>query len=155
MVTPLMVTLALVTAPQAVQVPVEAPRLPEGRLMYVGPFGPNRLYVDAPGWERSDLPGLVRGTVVILTPGDEAPVQVMRAWIDCDRRTYQFSAGRAYNTAGVEFAATGVLPDQPVGDAGPMKQLADRVCAMPMDLASMPSTQSWRVALEETRMAAP
>lgn len=143
--------LALNAAPQTVQVPVEAPRLPEGPMAYAGPFGVNRLYLDAGSWERSDLPGLVRGTVVIVTPGDAAPMQVMLAWIHCDRRVYQLSPGRAYDTEGVEFAPTGHLPDQPVGAEGPVRQLADRVCATPFDLQTLPTVGNWRVALSETR----
>lgn len=145
--------LALDAAAQVVQVPVEAPRLPEGPLAYAGPFGVNRLYLDAASWGPSDLPGLVGGTVVIVTPGDAAPVQVMRAWIDCGRRVYQLSPGRAYNTEGVEFAPTSFLPDQPVGEAGPVRELADRACATPFDLGTLTSAPDWRVALNETRAA--
>ena len=154
MLTGLVLALVLTTAPQTVQVPVEAPHLPDGPLAYVGPFGPNRLFIDAASWERSDLPDMVRGTVVIATPGDRAPLQVMLAWIDCGRRVYHLSAGRAYDVSGMEFAPTGPLPDQPVGAAGPVKELADRVCVTPFDLRTMASVSGWRVALEEVRAAA-
>ena len=154
---PLLLTLILaLTAPQqVVQVPVEAPRLPDGPLALAGPFGVNRLYLDTHSWERSDLPGLVRGTVVIVTPGEAAPpIQVMLAWIDCGRQTYQLSAGRAYNSEGTEFAPTSFLPDQPVGAAGPVKDLADRVCDGPFDLQTLASAPDWRTALAETRAGA-
>lgn len=154
MLTALLLGFALTTTPQTVQVPVEAPRLPDGPLAYAGPFGPNRLYIDASSWERSDLPDMVRGTIVIATPGDRAPLQVMLAWIDCGRRVYQLSAGRAYDVSGMEFAPTGPLPDQPVGAAGPVKELADRVCVTPFDLQTMDSVAGWRVALEEVYAAA-
>lgn len=155
MLTAIILAIVMSARPQVVQVPVEPPRLPEAPLAYAGPFGPNRLYIDAASWERSDLPGLVGGTVVIVTPGDAAPpLQVMRAWIDCGRRVYQLSPGRAYDAAGVEFAPTSYLPDQPVGDAGPMKELADRVCGPTFELMSLPSAPGWPVALEETRAAA-
>ena len=147
------IAFALNIAPQVVQVPVEAPRLPDGPLAFAGPFGANRLYLDAASWERSDLPGLVGGTVVIVTPGDAAPIQVMRAWIDCGRRVYQLSPGRAYNAAGLEFAPTSFLPDQPVGTDGPVKHLADRVCVTPFDLQTMDSAPGWREALDEVRGA--
>jgi hypothetical protein len=153
MLTVLALAFALTAAPQLVEVPVEAPRLPEGPLAYAGPFGVNRLYLDAGSWEPSNLPGLVGGTVVIVTPGDAAPIQVMRAWIDCGRRVYQLSPGRAYNTEGVEFAPTSFLPDQPVGSEGPVKQLADRVCVTPFDLQTLPAAPDWRSALAETRSA--
>ncbi|NJC41773.1 hypothetical protein GGQ87_002031 [Brevundimonas alba] len=155
MLTVYALALALTAAPQVVQVPVEAPRLSEGPLAYAGPFGGNRLYLDAASWERSDLPGLVGGTVVIITPDDAVPVQVMRAWIDCGRRVYQLSPGRAYNTEGVEFAGTSFLPDQPVGSEGPMKDLSDRVCGASFDLETLATTPDWRVALDEVRSAAP
>ena len=155
MLTVVAFALALNPALQVVQVPVEAPRLPDGALAFAGPFGVNRLYLDAASWEPSDLPGLMGGTVVIVTPGDAAPMQVMRAWIDCGRRVYQLSPGRAYNTDGVEFAPTSFLPDQPVGAEGPVKHLADRVCGTTVDLQTLPSAPNWRVALGETREAAP
>ena len=154
MITALTLALALGAAPQVVQVPVEAPRLPEGPLAYAGPFGPNRLYVEADSWERSNLPQMVGGTIVITTPGDAAPVQVMRMWIDCSRKVFQFSPGRAYDVAGVEFAPTSFLPDQPVGETGPVKQLADLVCVTPIDLHGLATAPGWRVALDETRAAA-
>jgi hypothetical protein len=154
MLTVVALALALSPPPQVVQVPVEAPRLPDGPLAFVGPFGVNRLYLDATSWEASDLPGLMGGTIVIMTPGDAAPMQVMRAWIDCGRRVYQLSPGRAYNTDGVEFAPTSFLPDQPVGAEGPVKQLADRVCGAPVDLQTLPTAPGWRVALDETRATA-
>jgi hypothetical protein len=140
---------------QTVQVPVEPPRLSEAPLAYVGAFGPNRLLIERQSWEASDIPGLVRGTVIIVTPGDAAPpLQVMEAWIDCRRRVYQLSPGRAYDHGGVEFAQTSYLPDQPVGTQGPVKELADRVCVTPLELHAFETVTSWRDALEQTRFAA-
>src|ERR687890_160550 len=92
-------------------------------------------------------------TVFALALALNTAMQVMRAWIDCGRRVYQLSPGRAYNRDGVEFAPTGFLPDQPVGETGPVRALADRVCADPFDLGTLPSAPDWRVALHETRAA--
>ena len=141
-------------ASQTVQVLVEAPRLPQNGMRLAGSFDHNRLYVDAESWERSNLPNLVGGTVVIVTPGDAAPLQVMRMWIDCDRRVYQLSPGRAYDVQGVEFAPTSYLPDQPVGTEGPVRQLADGFCVTPFGIQAMAPVADWRVALQETRAAA-
>ncbi|MGH7027503.1 hypothetical protein [Brevundimonas sp.] len=135
------------------QVPVDAPHLPTGPLAYAGAFGTTRLYVDTASWERSDLPNLVRGTAVITTSQGPAPVQTVLMWIDCGRRVYQLSSGRAYDEAGLEIASTTYLPDQAIGDDGPVKQLADSVCVTPFAFGTE-AVDNWRAALQDTRAAA-
>jgi hypothetical protein len=154
MLTALVSAVALTTtAPQVVQVPVEDPRLPSGPMEFVGMFGGGRLYVDATSWKRSDLPDHVRGTVIMVTPDPAMPVQVARAWIDCRLQVYQLDAGRAYDGSGAEVARTGPLTSQPIGSAGPVRQLADRVCVTPFTPPSFAAVHGWRAAIDETRAA--
>lgn len=139
-----------------VQVPVEDPRLPDGPLERVARWSSFGLYIDASSWEPSDLPDLVRGTAVLVAPESPGTLQVILIWVDCRRQVYQLSQGRAYDASGVEIAATTYVPDQPVGDGGPMKQLADRVCAASgSPPGPVSSVADWRRALEETRAPIP
>jgi hypothetical protein len=153
MLAALALSLTLASNPQqVVQVPVDDPRLPEGPLELVAGWDAFRLYIDPPSWRRSDIENLVRGTAIIVAPESRRTLQVVLAWVDCGRRVYQLSSGRAYDASGTEIAATLYVPDRPVGETGPMKQLADRVCGTP-DAPQGPSVADWRNALEEARTA--
>ena len=84
MLLPILAALSLISSPQeTVQVAVDARRLPTGPLASMGPSPEGEVYVDAASWERSDIPGLVRGVGVIIRPTDVVPrIQVALIWIE-------------------------------------------------------------------------
>ena len=141
--------LALGAGPM-VQVPVEDPRLPVGELVLVGDTASGSLYFAPGSFERSDLPGLVRGTVIMITPAvQERPLQVARLWINCRKQVFQVSSGRAYNAEGVEIGRTAYAPDAPIPAGSPIATLADAQCATDPVVASQAFTllKDWRAAL--------
>ena len=143
----------MMMALQSVQMAVDDPVLPDGALAYMGSAGPTRVYVDASSWERSNLPGMVRGTAVIVSPDGPAPVMVMLMWVDCGRGVFQLSSGRAYDDTGTQVTTTAYQADAPIGQRGPIKHLADAVCVTPFAFDS-PEVEDWRLDLAETRAAA-
>lgn len=141
--------LALAAGPM-VQVPVEDPRLPAGELALVGDTASGSLYFAPGSFKRSDLPGLVRGTVIVVTPAEATrPFQVARLWIDCRKQVFQMSSGRAYNAEGVEIGRTAYAPDAPIPAGSPIATLADAQCATDPAVASQAFTllKDWRAAL--------
>ncbi len=133
-----------------VQVPVEDPRLPAGELALVGDTATGSLYVEPGSFERSDIPGLVRGTAILVTPSvQERPLQVARLWIDCRKQVFQVSAGRSYNAEGVETGRTAFAPDAPIPAGSPIAALAKAQCATDPDAVSSTFTllKDWRAAL--------
>jgi hypothetical protein len=141
--------LALAAGPM-VQVPVEDPRLPAGELALVGDTASGSLYFAPGSFERSDIPGLVRGTAIMITPAEPTrPLQVARLWINCRKQVFQVSAGRAYNAEGVEIGRTAYAPDAPIPAGSPIATLADAQCAADPAVASQAFTllKDWRAAL--------
>ena len=141
--------LALAAGPM-VQVPVEDPRLPAGELALVGDTASGSLYFAPGSFQRSDIPGLVRGTAIMITPAvQERPLQVARLWINCRKQVFQVSSGRAYNAEGVEIGRTAYAPDAPIPAGSPIATLADAQCAADPAVASQAFTllKDWRAAL--------
>jgi hypothetical protein len=141
--------LALAVGPM-VQVPVEDPRLPAGELALVGDTASGSLYFAPGSFERSDIPGLVRGTAIMITPAEPTrPLQVARLWINCRKQVFQVSAGRAYNAEGVEIGRTAYAPDAPIPAGSPIATLANAQCATDPAVASQAFTllKDWRAAL--------
>ena len=147
--------LTLLASPQqTVQVAVDDPLLPEGKLVVMGAAREGEFYADAPSFERSDLPGLVRGTVVVVT-ADAAPMQVVRLWIDCNRREYQLSNGRRYDAAGRQVAETQWVPDQPILPGTAADRIAAAFCPTGAPLLSgLTEVADYRVALQLARAGA-
>jgi hypothetical protein len=141
-------TLALALLVQTVEVPVEAPSLPAGPLLVIGALPEGDLYVDPASVTRSDLPGLVGMTTVLIT---ETEAHVSRAWIDCGRRVYQFSAGRSYDEAGTELAPTAWVPDQPLEAGTPPDLLAAAVCQDEFDLEGFAAIEGHKAAVARSR----
>ena len=135
------------SASQTVQMPVEDPTLPQGPLVAMGATHEGDFYVDAPSFARSDLPGMVSGTAVIVTR-DAAPLQVARTWIDCGRRVYQLSTGRRYDAAGRQVSLTSWVRDQPILADTAADRMAAAFCpAAGPDLAGLPAVADYRAAL--------
>jgi hypothetical protein len=139
---------ALALLAQTVQVPVEAPHLPSGPLQVIGAMAEGDLYIDGASITRSDLPGLVGVTTVLVT---ETEAHVARAWIDCGRRVYQFSAGRSYDEAGAELAPTAWVPDQPLEAGTPPDLLAAAVCQEELDLGDFQVIAGHKAAVARSR----
>ena len=147
--------LTLLASPQqTMQVPVDDPVLPTGPLTAIGATREGHIYVDAASFRRSDLAGVVRGTAIIIT-ADAAPMQVVRLWIDCQRRVYQLSNGRRYDAAGLQVAVTTWVPDQPILPDSATDRAAAAFCPSGgPNLAGLTEVADYRAALEQARAVA-
>jgi hypothetical protein len=135
---------------QTVQVAVEDPRLPTGRLTAMGPSPEGDVYVDAASWERSDIPGLVRGVGVIIRPSDVVPrVHVALIWIDCRNRTFQLSSGRLYDEDGEERSRSSWVRNRPIEPETAAARMETSFCGSPMDVRELPDVEDWRAALAQ------
>jgi hypothetical protein len=135
---------------QTVQVAVEDPRLPTGRLTAMGPTPEGDVYVDAASWERSDIPGLVRGVGVIIRPSDVVPrVHVALIWIDCRNRTFQLSSGRLYDEDGEERSRSSWVRNRPIEPETAAARMETSFCGSPMDVRELPDVEDWRAALAQ------
>lgn len=145
-------------APQpVVQVAVADPVLPAGPLGTVGAVAEGDVYLDMGSVKRSDIPGLINSTAVIMRPGDATtPILVARIWINCNRNVYQISSGRLYSAQGQEVGATGFVPDQPIPPGGAAAQIAQVYCTPDWAKVSQifPWVMDWRAALERSRRVA-
>lgn len=148
----------LVAAPPPdVQVPVADPVLRAGPLGVVGAVAEGDVYLDMGSVKRSDIPGLINSTAVIVRVGDAAtPILVARIWIDCNRRVYQISSGRLYTAQGREVGAAAFVPDQPIPPGGAAAQMAQVYCTPDWATISQifPWVMDWRVALERSQRVA-
>jgi hypothetical protein len=149
MLLPILAALSLISSPQeTVQVAVDDPRLPTGPLASMGPSPEGDVYVDAASWERSDIPGLVRGVGVIIRPTNVVPrIQVALIWIDCRKRTFQLSSGRLYDEDGEEQRRSSWVRDRPIEPETAAARMEASFCASPMAVRELPSVEDWRVAL--------
>ena len=151
MLLPVLVALSMISSPQeTVQVAVDDPRLPTGPLASMGPSPEGVVYVDAASWERSDIPGLVRGVGVIIRPTDVVPrVHVALIWIDCRNRTFQLSSGRLYDEDGEERRRSSWVPDRPIEPETAAARMEASFCRSPMDVRERPGVEDWRAALAQ------
>jgi len=151
MLLPLLTALSLMSpSEQTVQVAVEDPRLPTGRLTAMGPSPEGDVYVDAASWERSDIPGLVRGVGVIIRPSDVVPrVHVALIWIDCRNRTFQLSSGRLYDEDGEERSRSSWVRNRPIEPETAAARMETSFCGSPMDVRELPDVEDWRAALAQ------
>ena len=155
----LVLAASLVAAPPAlVQVPVDDPVLPSGPLLAMGATTDGDIYVDHPSFGRSDLPGLMRMTAVIVRPGanEPAPLWVVRLWVDCKRRVYQLSSGRRYDGQGRQTALTAFVPDRPIVAGSGPDQVAAAYCPLPPQAPdSKRAVANYQAALERSRSVVP
>jgi hypothetical protein len=151
MLLPLLAALSLMSpSEQTVQVAVDDPRLPTGRLTAMGPSPEGDVYVDAASWERSDIPGLVRGVGVIIRPSDVVPrVHVALIWIDCRNRTFQLSSGRLYDEDGEERSRSSWVRNRPIEPETAAARMETSFCGSPMDVRELPDVEDWRAALAQ------
>lgn len=152
MLASILAALSLIAPPQqTVQTAVDDPRLPTGPLVAMGPSPEGEVYVDAASWERSDLPGLVRGVGVIIRPSDVVPrVHVALIWIDCRNQTSQLSNGRLYDDKGIERRSSSWVPDRPIEVDTAAARMAAAFCASPMAVDGATNVADWRGALAQT-----
>lgn len=148
----MLTALGLLIAPQqtAVQIPVGDPVLPTGPLVAMGATGEGDIFMDAASVVRSDIPGLVDGTAVIVTTEME-PLKVMTFWINCTAHTYQVGSGRQYDRAGGQVALTSWIRDQPIlpGTGAAVTEAAFCRAGGP-DLTGLPVVADWRAALRQS-----
>lgn len=148
----ILMALGLLTAQQqtVVQQPVGDPLLPTGPLVSMGATHEGAIFVEAASVVRSDIPGLVDGTAVIVT-GEAAPLRVMTFWINCDKHVYQVGSGRQYDADGRQVALTSWIRDQPIlSDTGTAAAEAAFCKAGGPDLSALPVVADWRAALAAT-----
>ncbi|MGZ9100288.1 MAG: hypothetical protein ACXW3O_11340 [Brevundimonas sp.] len=152
MLVTLLSALALLAPPQqTVQTAVDDPRLPTGPLVAMGPSPEGEVHVDAASWERSDIPGLVRGVGVIIRPPDVVPrVHVALIWIDCRNRTFQLSSGRLYDEAGQERGSSSWVRDRPIAADTAAARMEASFCPAPMTPAGQATVEDWRAALQRS-----
>lgn len=124
----------LAARPPSVIIQVPDPVLPAGPLLAMGATAEGDFYVDHPSFGRSDIPGMIRMTVVIVRPAAVAgaePLWVARLWIDCNRRVYQLSEGRRYSADGRQMAYASFVPDQHIVAGSGPDQVAMAYCPVP------------------------
>ena len=150
---------SLVAAPPTVvQVPVGDPVLPSGPLLAMGATTDGEIYVDHPSFGRSDLPGLIRMTAVIVRPGanEPAPLWVALLWVDCSRRVYQLSSGRRYDDQGRQTSLTAFVRDRPIVAGSGPDQVAAVYCPLPPQTPdSKRVVANYQAALERSRSVVP
>lgn len=151
MLLPILAALSLISPPQeTVQTAVDDPRLPTGRLTAMGPSPEGDVYVDVASWQRSDIPGLVRGVGVIIRPSDVVPrVHVALIWIDCRNRTFQLSSGRLYDADGEERRRSSWVRNRPIEPETAAARMETSFCRSPMDVGELPGVEDWRAALAQ------
>lgn len=134
-------------------VPVDDPELPTGGLAFVGASAAGDTYVDFPSFQRSDIAGVVRGTVVLVRPAEPAPMQVARLWIDCGKQVFQLASGRLYDASGAQVGATAFTRDAPIPQGTSLARLERVLCAAGPDEAStaFPAVSDWRAALARSK----
>ncbi len=135
------------------QVPVADPELPTGGLSVVGNTAVGDAYADFPSFQRSSIPAVARGTVVLIRPADPSPIQVVRLWIDCGQQVFQVSSGRLYDASGAQTGVTRFTPDAAIPEGTPMAELARVLCAPDLAAAStaFPRVTDWRAALARSK----
>ena len=153
-----LIALAALAQPM-VQMPVDGPLLPAGELVVMGPTAEGDLYVDPGSFERSDLPGLIRATGVVVRPTtdhDPAPLLVALVWVDCVKRQYQVSDGRLYDAGGRQVARTGFVRDKAFAAGSGPDRMAGVLCDRTSpDLDGAEVVADYNEALERTRSMDP
>lgn len=153
-----LIALAILAEP-VVQMPVDGPRLPGGSLAVMGPSAEGDLYIDPGSFERSDLPGLIRATAVVVRPAtdsDPAPLLVGLIWVDCVNRKYQVSDVRLYDAGGREVARAGFVRDKAFAAGSGPDRVAGAFCDRTSpDLDGAETVTDYNEALERTRSMDP
>ena len=127
MLSPLMLSAA--AGPPVVQVPVEDPVLPAGRLHFAGASAEGPTWFDAGSLKRSNLIGVFHVTAVIVGMDAAGPnLTVARLWVDCPKQVYQVSSGRLYGADGVERRRSVFRKDKPLAEGMASRKLADLYC---------------------------
>jgi hypothetical protein len=144
--------LALVAAAGAmVQVPVQDPQLPTGELMSLGSLREGDLYIDFASFKPSDLPGVVRGTALMVQPFAPPQPGVMvaaRLWIICNSSEYQVDSGRLYDQNARQIATTTWVRNQALASGPAGLRLKALFCDRSFgDVAKQPKIPDFRAAL--------